>query len=243
MNSGNCLLITNSNNKPGDSQIENGGWMEDLAAAYFILKDAGEYVTFASPQGGQVPLDLICRSEVSVTGYTVRFQQDAQAMYYLSQALPFNGVKAENFDLTFLSGGYGAMTDFADNQFLNQILGYFIREKKPIGLVGHAAVALTSIKANNGDPFVKGKNLTAFSNNEERLAGSNERFPYLLESKLLSLGAIYRKGINFSSYTVVDGNIITGQNPASSVETANQLLILMSRQGEIKRGSAQPIVL
>jgi putative intracellular protease/amidase len=220
----NCLLITTSNNQLGDSLNKTGVWLEDLAAPYYVFRDAGEYITIASPQGGEVPLDPICRSKEEETGDTKRFQEDPQAMYHFSHSLPLKEVNAENFDLALVAGGYGAMWDFPKDVYLKHLLDDLIGQGKPVGLVGHAVVALIALKAKNGDPFVKGRGITGFSNREERLMGVGEAPPFLLETKLLSLGAYYRSGTEFTSYVVVDENIITGQNPGSAVETATRLL-------------------
>jgi len=229
----NCLLITTSNNRLGDTLHKTGVWLEDLAAPYFVFRDAGEFVTIASPKGGQVPLDPICRSKEEETGNTKRFQGDTQAMYHFSHSLPLKEVRAEDFDLVFVAGGYGAMWDFPGNEDLKRLLDDFNIQRKPIGLVGHAVVALIELKAKNGEPLVKGRGITGFSNREEKLMGVGETPPFLLETKLLSLGANYLAGTDFSSYVVVDGNIITGQNPDSAVETATRSLEWV-RSREIK---------
>ena len=218
------MLITTSNNQLGDSLNKTGVWLEDLAAPYYVFRDAGEYVTIASPRGGQIPLDPMCRSREEETRDTKRFQVDAQAMYHFSHSLPLKEVRAGHCDLVFVAGGYGAMWDFPGNEDLKHLLEGFIAQDKPIGLVGHAVVALIALKAKNGEPLVKGRGITGFSNREEKLMGLGETPPFLLETKLLSLGANYLAGADFSSYVVVDENIITGQNPDSAVETATRLL-------------------
>lgn len=147
-----------------------------------------------------------------------------QAMYHFSHSLPLKEVFAEHFGLALVAGGYGAMWDFPENKDLKHLLGDFMAQGKPIGLVGHAVVALIGLTAKNGDPLVKGRGITGFSNREEKLMGVGEFSPFLLETKLLSLGAHYRAGAEFSSYVVVDENIITGQNPGSAGETATRLL-------------------
>jgi putative intracellular protease/amidase len=229
-----CLIITTSNNKLFNTANKTGVWLESLAAPYFIFKDAGEYITIVSPQGGQVPLDSNSNSTAAATENTIRFQQDSQAMYHFSHSLPLIEVKAEDFALVFVAGGYGAMLDFVNNKRLKKILEDFNRQNKPIGLVGHGVVSLISLTRNNGEPFVKGRKLTAFSNSEEELAGLKEKPPFLLESSLKSLGALYSKGPDFTSYVVSDDNIITGQNPASSVDTARQLLSLAHKKTKIE---------
>jgi putative intracellular protease/amidase len=218
------LLITTSNNRLDDSPNKTGVWMEDLAAPYFILRDSGEFITIASPLGGQIPLDLNSQSADFETENTKRFNKDIWAMYHFSHSLPLNEIKAEEFDLVFLVGGYGAILDFQNNRLLNNLLISFNVQHKPIGLVGHAAVALLSLSNTNNEAFVKGKKLTAFSNHEAASIRLQEQPLFSLESKLVSLGALYSSGPDFKSYVVADDNIITGQNPASSSETANQII-------------------
>ena len=234
MNSLNSLIITTSNNKLFNTTNKTGVWLEALAEPYYILKDGGEFITVVSPLGGRIPLDPVSQSMAAASETTIRFQQDSQAMYHLSHSVPLNEVKVENFDLVFVAGGYGAMWDLANNKKLKQMLEDFNRQNKPIGLTGHGVVALISLTTNNGEPLVKGRRLTAFSNSEESAAQLNEKPPFLLESKLTSLGALYSKGPDFASYVVADGNIITGQNPASSAETASQLLTLAHRKKKLR---------
>jgi putative intracellular protease/amidase len=213
------LIITTSNNKLADSGNKTGVWLDDLAAPYFILKDGGEYIMIASPKGGQIPLDPNSQSALGVTENTKRFNADSQAMYHFSHSLPLNEIKEDDFDLVFLAGGYGAMWDFADNKYLKEILESFNNKNKPIGLVGHAAVALVPLITANGKPLVKGRKLTTFSNSEETSIRLNEKPPFLLETKL-------SKGEDFKSHVVVDDNIVTGQNPASAIDTAKKILLL-----------------
>ena len=234
MKSLNNLIITTSNNKVFNARIKTGVWLETLVAAYYILKDEGENITIVTSKGGQIPLDLISQDTVEVSADAIRFQEDSQAMYRMSHTLPLNEVKAKNFDLVFVPDDYGAMWDFVDNKKLKQILEDFNRQNKPIGLVGHGVAALISLTTDDGEPFVKGKKLTSFSNSEEDAIQLNDKSPFLLESKLISLGALYSKGPDFASYVVADENIITGQNPSSSDETAKQLLTLAHRKKKLR---------
>jgi putative intracellular protease/amidase len=224
MKAKNCLLITTSNNRLGDSLNKTGAWLEDLAEPYYVFRDAGEYITIASSQGGQVPLDLRWRPIWEEGEDTKRFLADSRAMYHCSHALPLKEVRADNFDLVFVVGGYAAMWDFPRDEGMKVLLERFIAQGKPIGLVGHAVAALVALTAISGSALVKGRSVTGFSNREEKLSAVGETLPFLLETELRSLGADYRSGADFSSYVVVDGDIITGQNPGSAVETATRLL-------------------
>ena len=234
MNSLNCLIITTSNSKIPGKRKKTGVWLEALAVPYYVLKDGGEYITIVSPQGGQIPVDPNSQFSLATSKSSARFQQDPQAMYHLSHSIPFNEVKAEDFDLVFVAGGYGSMWDLVNNKELRQILEQFNRPKNPIGLVGHGVVALVSLTKDNGEPLVKGRKLTSFSNSEEKSAQLNGEPDFFLQSKLVSLGALYSKGPDFASYVVADDNIITGQNPASSGETARQLLSLAHKKTKLK---------
>jgi len=234
MNSLNSLIITTSNSKIPGRRKKTGVWFEALAVPYYILKDGGESITIVSPQGGQIPIDPNSQFSIAASESSTRFQQDPQAMYHLSHSLPFNEVNAEDFDLVFVAGGYGSMWDLVNNKELKQLLEQFDRQKKPIGLVGHGVVALVSLTKDDGEPLVKGRRLTCFSNSEGKSAKLIGEPDFYLQSKLISLGAWYSKAPDFVSYVVADDNIITGQNPASSGETARQLLSLARENAKLR---------
>jgi putative intracellular protease/amidase len=244
VNSLNSLIITTSNNKLPNTRNKTGVWLEALAKPYYIFKDGGEYITIVSPRGGQIPIDPNSRFAIAASENSSHFLQDPQAMYHLSHSLPFNEIKVKDFDLVFVAGGYGSMWDLVNNRKLKQMLEDFNQQDKPIGLVGHGVVALVSLTKDNGESLIKGRKLTSFSNSEEESAQLNENPPFLLESKLISLGALYSKGPDFASYVVADGNIITGQNPASSGETAKKVLSLAhNRKGIIDKSVVKANIL
>ena len=173
-----------------------------------------------------MPLDPKGESTLASNSTVRRFKKDHEAMYCLEHSVSLGAQRADNFDMVFLTGGHGTMWDFPANEPLKQLLQDFNRQHKPIGAVCHGAVALVFLENSLGEPLVKGWRLTAFSNSEEEVSGLTGILPFLLESKLIFLGASYSKGPDFISYTVTDGNIITGQNPASSMEVALKLLTL-----------------
>jgi putative intracellular protease/amidase len=227
----NCLLIIIPNIRLAGTLNKTGVCLGDLAGPYYTFRDAGEFVTLASPKGGQIPLGPVFRSGEEETWDTKRYQADAQAMYHFSHSLPLKEIRAEHFDLAFVAGGYGSIWDFPGDEDLKRLLDDFIARDKPIGLIGRAVVALLGMTIKNGDPLVKGRGITACSNSEEKIAGLSGMPPFLLETKLLALGADYRAGADFSSYVVVDENIVTGQNSVSAIETATRLLE-RARSGE-----------
>ena len=220
------LIVTTSHKSLGDASADTGVWLEELAGPYYIFKDAGECVTITSPKGGLIAIDANSETVDTATENTKRFLHDHQAIYHLNHSLPLNEIKADDFDLVFITGGHGAMFDLADNKLLEKLLESFNSMGKIIATVGSGAVALTAMHSADGTPFVKGRKLTAYSNAEVTNEGLAFTMPYLLESQLLSLGAFYSRSANHSSHVVIDGNLVTGQNPASSIDTANKIKVL-----------------
>ncbi|MCO4292898.1 type 1 glutamine amidotransferase domain-containing protein [Solitalea sp. MAHUQ-68] len=220
----NVLFITTSHDQLGATNHKTGVWLEELATPYYVFKDAGAAITIASPKGGQVPLDPKSEEPDSVTPSAERFKKDHEGIQQLSASLKIKDVKADDFDLAFLPGGHGPMWDLADNTELKELLENFYKQNKPIGSVCHGVAGLVSLRKPNGDPMIKGKKLTSFTNSEEELVGLTNVVPFLLETELLDLGADYRKGDDFAPFAQQDGLIFTGQNPASSDLVASAML-------------------
>lgn len=221
------LMIAPSNNRAGDSKNKAGVWLQDIAAPYYIFKDNGLSITVASPGGGYIPVDIDTESPGPLNANARRFQQDEAAMRRFSNSLPLYQVNPANFDMVFITGSFGVMWDFADDKWINRVIRHCDEQQKPIGLVAHAVVALISSVTKQQEPLVKGRRLTAFSSNEAWAAGLHGQLPFSLETVLQSLGALYSKAEDFESYTVIDGNMVTGQNPASSARVAWQLLAMV----------------
>ena len=221
------LIITTSHGQMGDTNRRTGLWLEELAVPYYIFRDAGALLTLASPKGGPVPLDPKSESIIVANSTTKRFQKDPEAISLMSDSARLGTQKAEEFDLVYLPGGHGPMWDFSGNQTLKELLEDFSRLDRLIGAVSHGVAGLLSLKNKLGEPLVKGRRLTAFSNSEEQVFGLTEVMPFLLESALVSLGATYSKSQDFVSHIVVDGNIVTGQNSASSKELAKKLIVCL----------------
>jgi putative intracellular protease/amidase len=221
------LIIATSHQQLGDTGRKTGSWLESLAIPYYIFKDAGAIITFASPLGGPLPLDPKSESIIASNSTIRRFQKDREVISDLSHSIPLDTLKAEDFDMVLLPGGHGPMWDFPDNDSLGQLLADFNRQNKPVGLISHGVSALVSLKNELGEPFVKGRHLTAYSNSEEQVAGLTGVIPFSLESKLISLGAFYTKGADYTPFAITDGNIISGQNPASSSEVGKRMLGLL----------------
>lgn len=224
MKSVKVLFIATSHDKMGDTGDDTGVWLEELAAPYYIFKDAGAEVTIATPLGGRVPLDPKSQSIIVATGKTKRFLGDEEAMRFLFNSSLLEKVKVNDFDAVFVTGGHGPLWDIAGSKTVKQLLEDFHNQNKPIGAVCHGVAALLALQNDKAEFLVKGKQVTGFSNSEETSAGLTGVVPMLLETELRLLGALYTKGDDYARYVVVDGNIITGQNPASSEEAAKKMI-------------------
>ena len=223
------LLIATSHSRLGDTGRRTGVWLEELAAPYYVFKDAGAVVTLVSPGGGLVPLDPKSQSIIVATSAVKRFLKDNEAVDFLSHSILPVGVKPDDYDGVFIAGGHGAMWDLAGNDAVTRLLEDFNSAGKPIGAVCHGVVALLPMQNNKGEVLIKGRRVTGFSNSEEGSTGLAAVLPFLLETELVSLGAGYSKGVDYASYVIVDDNLITGQNPASSEEVAKKILLLLKR--------------
>jgi putative intracellular protease/amidase len=221
------LIITTSHEQLGDTGRKTGVWLEELAVPYYIFKDAAAEITLASPQGGPIPIDPKSESIIASTSTIRRFQKDLEVASWLAHSIPLHTLRAADFDMAFLTGGHGAIWDFPGDDHLVQLLEDFDRLSKIIGLLSYASSVLLSMKTSNGEPFVKGKDLTGFSNSEERLAGLTGIVPFSLESKLIECKAHYSKAADYTGHTVVNEHIVTGQNAASSGQVAKKMLLLL----------------
>ena len=226
------LIVATSHEQLGDTGRRTGLWLEELAIPYYIFKEAGAALTIASPMGGAIPLDPKSESILASTPTIRRFQKDPACVSDLSHSIPLNELKAEDFDMVFVAGGHGAMWDFRENAVLKELLGDFIRQHKITGFVCHGVAALVGLLDDKGEPFVKGRRLTAYSNSEESVAGLITVVPFSLESELIAAGALYSKSLDYTTYTVTDGNLICGQNSISSRDVSRTMLLLLKKSLE-----------
>jgi putative intracellular protease/amidase len=221
------LIILTSHDQLGDTGKKTGFWLEEFAAPYYVLKDAGAAITLASPKGGQPPLDLKSEVPEFQTELTKRFRTDTDAQTELANTKKLADVSADDFDAVFYPGGHGPMWDMPDNATSIALIEAFVKADKPVGAVCHAPVALVNVRGKDGEYLVKGKRVTGFTNEEEEAVGLTAIVPFLLEDRLKERGSIYSKTANWVPYVQVDGRLVTGQNPASSKPAAEELLKLL----------------
>lgn len=221
------LIVLTSHDQLGSTGKKTGFWLEELAAPYYVLKDAGAAITLASPKGGQPPLDPKSDLPENQTQLTQRFRADTAAQAELANTSQLAGLSADDFDAVFYPGGHGPMWDMPDNGASIALIEAFVKAGKPIAAVCHAPVALINVRGEDGEYLVKGKHVTGFANAEEEEVGLSKVVPFLLEDRLKERGGIYSKTTNWIPYVQVDGKLVTGQNPASSALGAAELLKLL----------------
>lgn len=223
------VMVLTSHDQLGNTGRKTGFWLEEFAAPYFVFRDAGVELTLASPKGGQPPIDPKSDLPENQTDAMARFKKDARAQKDLSQTVRLETIKSEDYDTVFYPGGHGPMWDLAEDPRSIALLESFYNSGKPISLVCHSPGVLRHVKY-QGEPLVKGKHLTGFTDGEEEEVQLTKIVPFLVEDELLRLGAIFEKRANWHPFSVTDGRLITGQNPASSTVTAQALLKLMGEK-------------
>ena len=220
------LMVLTSHDQLGNTGRKTGFWLEEFAAPYYAFKDAGAEIVLASPAGGQPPLDPVSDLPDFQTEQTHRFAADPAAQHALANTLKLDAVNAADFDTVFYPGGHGPLWDLAESPVSIALIEAFERAGKPIGFVCHAPGVLRHVKAVNGEPLVKGRRVTGFSNSEEAAVELTDVVPFLVEDEFKKLGGKYEKGADWQSFVIVDGLLVTGQNPGSSSDVAKALLKL-----------------
>ena len=217
------LMVLTSHDQLGNTGRKTGFWLEEFAAPYFVFRDAGVELTLASPKGGQPPIDPKSDEKENQTAAMARFKQDLAAQKALSQTVRLADMRAENFDTIFYVGGHGPMWDLVDNTDSIALIESFYNSGKPVAAVCHSPAVLHRVTY-QGAPMVKGKRVTGFANSEEEAVHLTDVVPFLVEDELKRIGARYEKAPDWESFAVVDGRLVTGQNPASSTAAAQALL-------------------
>jgi len=222
----NILMVLTSHDALGDTGKKTGFWLEEFAAPYYVFKDAGAVITLASPAGGQPPLDPKSDEPDGQTDATRRFKADTEAQAALAHTHKLAEVDAAAYDAVFYPGGHGPLWDLAESPESIALIEAFWTAGKPVATVCHAPGVLRHVTA-GGQPLVKGKRVTGFTNSEEEAVGLTQVVPFLVEDELKALGGLYEKHGDWQSFSITDGLLVTGQNPASSEAAAKALLGLL----------------
>lgn len=223
------LMVLTSHDTLGDTGKKTGFWLEEFAAPWYIFQDAGVEVVLASPAGGQPPLDPTSDAPDAQTQDTERFRKDEKAQQALANTLPLSSINISDYDAVFFPGGHGPLWDLAEHQISIDLIEKYWADGKPVAAVCHAPGVLRHVKKPDGTPLVQGKRVTGFTNSEEEAVGLTKVVPFLVEDSLKQAGGQFERTDDWGVYVVTDGHLVTGQNPASSAATAEELLKLLHR--------------
>ena len=223
------LFVLTSHDQLGKTGKKTGFWIEEFASPYYYLADKGVDVTLASPKGGQPPIDPSSDTPENQTESTTRFKADKALQEKLSKTHKLAEVSSDDYDAVFYPGGHGPLWDLAESTDSTKLIESFYNANKPVSFVCHAPAALKHVKNADGEPLVKGKKVTGFTNTEEELVKLTDVVPFLVEDMLKENGGIYSKKGDFEEYAIEDGLLITGQNPASSEKVAELLLAKLQK--------------
>jgi putative intracellular protease/amidase len=224
------LMILTSHGELGNTGEKTGFWIEEFAAPYYIFYDAGAEITLASPNGGQPPIDPKSDAPENQTEATRRFKADSRLKDLLSQTSRLSEISVSDFDAVFYPGGHGPLWDLSTDSDSIRLIEDFWKAQKPIAAVCHAPAVLLNANDETGKPLVQGRKVTGFANSEEEAVQLTDVVPFLLEDELRARGGQYSKKEDWAVHVVKDGRLITGQNPASSEEAAEQLLALLENK-------------
>jgi putative intracellular protease/amidase len=217
-------MVLTSHDQLGATGAKTGVWLEEFADPFFIFKDAGAQITLTSPKGGQAPLDPKSMTTDTQTDSTLRFQQDMDAQDALAHTIKLSEIVADQYDAVFYPGGHGPLWDLAENWDSIALIESMYACGKPVAAVCHGPAAFRHANTIHSLPLVRGKAVTGFTNSEETASGLTQVVPFSVEDMLKKNGAKFTKAANWQSHVLTDGNLITGQNPASSDGAATALL-------------------
>jgi len=222
------LMVLTSHDVLGNTGRKTGFWLEEFAAPYFVFRDAGVELTLASPRGGQPPIDPKSDLPENQTDAMARFKKDSAAQQELANTKKLADMKSQDFDTIFYVGGHGPMWDLVDNVDSIALIESFYNSGKPVAAVCHSPGVLHRVTY-KGAPIVRGKRVTGFANSEEEAVGLTHVVPFLVEDELKRLGGLYEQAPTWEPLGIIDGRLVTGQNPASSTAAAKLLLKLLAR--------------
>ncbi|WP_212960276.1 type 1 glutamine amidotransferase domain-containing protein [Cohnella xylanilytica] len=214
------MVVTNhAEIKPGHA---TGIWLSEFAEAYEAFAKHGYEIAVASPLGGKAPID-----PGSVGANTPQGILDSRE--HLENTAALDAISESRFDAIFLPGGHGTMYDLPNSEKLGLLLRQFYENGKTVAAVCHGPAGLVGATLSNGQPLIAGRRVNAFTNLEEEATTLGPDLPFLLESKIRDLGAIYVAAPNWTSHVEIDGNLITGQNPQSTVAVAEAVIERLGR--------------
>lgn len=226
------LVVTSATHVQGMLE-PTGSWLEEVAAPYYTFYDAKCDVTIASPKGGVAPVDANSLTPDNLTASTQRFEADIKARDALANTVKLSTIDVAAYDAVFFAGGHGTMEDFPVDTSVRSVVEQFYAADKPVSAVCHGPACFVSALTKKGKPLMKGHRFTCFTDAEETAVGLDKLVPFMLETTLKEQGGIPDTVAPFTAKVVVDYPLITGQNPASAIPTAEAVIYqLRSRNAD-----------
>lgn len=219
-----ALIILTSHDKLGETGKPTGFYWEELAAPYYALLKKGLEVDIASVKGGEAPADPGSAEGDAVTEPVKRFLADEAAMKAVKNTHAIDAIKAENYRVVYIPGGHGTMWDLAQSEVVGDVVAKAYDNGSVVGAVCHGPSGLLGATLSNGKSILDGKNVSGFTNSEEKTVGLEAVVPYALETRMRELGGNFTGGADFQPHAVRDGRLVTGQNPASSMSVGEKMI-------------------
>ena len=231
MNLTTILFIITSQTVMAPTNDPTGVWLEEVTTPYYAFIDEGYNVEIATVAGGNVPIDpRSIGDEQKKEESVARYYEDSALQAAFKNTTSAEDIDIQKYDAVFFPGGHGTMWDYPNNPTLARIITEMLAAKKPVAAVCHGPAVFVGVENEKGEPLVRGKNITAFTDAEEAAVGLTEEVPFLLETRLRELGANVITVDNFQSHSIVDGLIVTGQNPASAKAVAANIIKLLEEK-------------
>ncbi len=217
------IITTNFSGSENDTMQETGVWLEEFAAPYLVFEATGYEITTASPLGGLSPVD---ENSMSCSNP----EEWDKCIKILRNTTPLSEINYKEYDALFIPGGHGPMFDLANDVLVQEIVEYFYNNDKIISAVCHGPAGLVLAKDKNGISILKDKKVTCFTNKEEKIVKHEEDVPFLLETRLRELGALFEDSASWAEHVCVDEKLVTGQNPQSALLLAEEVVKLLSEK-------------
>jgi putative intracellular protease/amidase len=236
------LMVMTSHSKLGNTGRKTGVWLEEFAAPYYVFRDARLDITLASPHGGHPPIDPRSEQREAQTAATHRLYDDKEAKAGLANTAKLRDVANQEFDAVFYPGGHGPLWDLAEDPVSIALIETMYRAGRPVAAVCHGPAALRHARGIGDFPLVKDKTVTGFTNTEEAAAGLADLVPFRVQDMLRENGGRFTRAPNWFPHSETDGNLITGQNPASAELTAKAVLLALAAQAFVPPpAAAEPV--
>lgn len=223
-----ALFVITSNDQLGYSG-RTGWYLSELSHVYYPLKAAGFEIDFASPKGGMAPVDV---GSLKLDDPLNKKFADEYKLKDVLQTMGINEADPKIYQVIYFAGGHGAMWDFPDDEELQRITKDIYESNGIVAAVCHGVSALVNVKLSDDTYLVDGKEVSAFTNSEEKEVGKEDVVPFLLETKLRERGAKFLSAGNWQKEVVLCDRLITGQNPQSASSLAETIIDQFNKLGE-----------